>query len=100
MLYLEIPPDRWAATLAKLNNVVLVGMDGYRLQKVGVVSHSVKWCVVPGPTGLAGADSHRPGGLGRGWYRGLRGFRGQFPTGLVVEQIKSRAHKTGEPTVG
>ena len=32
--------------LAKLNNVVLEGMDGWRLQKVGVVNHSVKWCVV------------------------------------------------------
>ena len=32
--------------LAKLNNVVLPGMDGWRLQKVGVVNHSMKWCVV------------------------------------------------------
>ena len=37
--------------LSKLNNVVLQGMDGWRLQKVGLVNHSVKWCVVPGVSG-------------------------------------------------
>ena len=40
--------------LSKLNNVVLPGMNGWRPQKVGVVNHSVKWCVVPGASGAAG----------------------------------------------
>ena len=47
--------------LSKLNNVVLSGMDGWRLQKVGVVNHSVKWCVVPGASGAEGAISPGPG---------------------------------------
>ena len=51
--------------LAKLNNVVLQGMNGWRLKKMGVVNHSMKWCVVPGltgPSGPEGAVSSDPGG--------------------------------------
>ena len=92
MLYLM--HNRLASILAKLNNVVLPGMDGWRLQKVGVVSHSVKWCVVPGATGADSSGSGGvevvPGGCGTGCYlrprgdpkgptRGLRGLRGLFP---------------------
>ena len=47
--------------LSKLNNVVLLGMNGCRLQKMGLVNHSQKWCVVPGASGAEGAGSPGPG---------------------------------------
>ena len=87
------------STLAKLNNVVLEGMNGWRLQKVGLESHSVKWCVMPGPTGLPGAVSHQPGDSNLAGDLGASGLSGAVSHRPGVEQIKSEP-QTGEPTVG
>ena len=68
--------------LSKLNNVLLDGMNGVRLQKMGVVNNSVKWCVVPGAAGAAGAGSP-----GSGVVEGSNSL--QAPSSLVERRYVS-----------